>query len=328
METITRRMLATSPGRNDPEYDYAHDPQSWRAWIFGDAHANTHEFVEAPLQRAPKEVACAFAASFMVSPLVSIIDKAIVQSGSGGGSAFAKAMVGACKEMVLQPRAFLGGLSFRLTVIVYFGTYAVANLAELGLDMARVRDDEKRKHSKVSAAATANIGLLAWRDSIFARQFAQGKVPKSTPFRTIGLFAVRDCATMYATFYAAPKAAEYLEKEHDVEENVAELSMALAIPVLAQIATAPVHIHAMDYFNNREATTMAQRLSAIKKEFGMVSFARGLRILPAFGIGSFSNNKLREIFIDQVENKMVLRHRITRRFTNITRRFTRPVGES
>ena len=64
-----------------------------------------------------KEVTCATVASFLVSPMVSIIDKAIVQDVSGS-SGFMKAMGTATKEMITSPRAFLGGLSFRLTFIV------------------------------------------------------------------------------------------------------------------------------------------------------------------------------------------------------------------
>ena len=210
-----------------------------------------------------------------------------------------------------QPKTFFGGLSFRLTFAVYFGTYAVANMAELLLDASKVEDDTERKTYKVSAASVANVSLLMWRDAVFAREFGGGKPKPSTPLRTLGLFGVRDTATMYATFYAAPNAAEELIKNHGVERNTAELGCALAIPMVTQIITAPVHIHAMDYYNNPTATG-AQRMAALKNEFGSVSFARSLRILPAFGIGSFSNNKFRELFIRQTDEEKLLGRRVTR----------------
>ena len=155
------------------------EPYPWRQWIFGDAHADTHHFAETVMQRAPKEVFCAGAASLLVSPIVSIIDKCIVTAGSGKGE-FMKAIMAASKEMVVKPKSFFGGLSFVLTATVYFGTYATANLSELALDMKKIRDDEQRKTMKVGASAVANIGLLAWRDSVFAREFtanAQLSVP-------------------------------------------------------------------------------------------------------------------------------------------------------
>jgi hypothetical protein len=296
------------------------DPYPWRQWIFGDAHADTHNFAETVMERAPKEIFCAAAASLLVSPIVSIIDKSIVTAGSGKGE-FMKAIVSQSKEMVVQPRQFFGGLPFVMTALVYFGTYATANLSELGLDIQRVRDDEQRKTLKVGASAVANIGLLAWRDSVFARVYSKGVVPQSTPMRTIGLFAGRDAATMYATFYAAPKAADYLQEEYGVEQYTSELSMALAIPVFTQIITAPLHIHAMDYFNRPVVENgFTDRMATIKAEFKTVSFARGLRILPAFGIGSFSNNRFREFIIRHEGEDMT---RIQRRITQIERRLTK-----
>ena len=222
-------------------------------------------------------------------------------------------MTNSTKEMFVTPKKFFGGLSFRLTVAVYFGTYAVANLSELALDTASIRDDDERKTMKVSAASVANISLLAWRDSVFAREFStsSSSVPKSTPMRTLGLFAARDAATMYATFYAAPRAAEYLQDTYDVERNTAELSMALAIPVVAQFVTAPLHIHALHYYNVPQAT-FTERMATIRKEFNTIAFARGLRILPAFGIGSFSNNKFREAFIEQHDQEILLTRKVTR----------------
>ena len=219
------------------------------------------------------------------------------------------------------PGAFLSSLAFRLTFTVYFGTYAVANLSEAIMDGRKVRGNDNRKQLKVAAASVANISLLAWRDSVFAREFtaSTGKAKPSTPFRTISLFAVRDAATMYSTFYVAPRVADYLHKEHGVERNVAALSTALAIPMVTQVLTAPIHIHAMDYYTNRNAT-MAERMAVFKKEMPTVSFARSLRILPAFGIGSFSNNKFREWFIRQENEELLLSRRLTRFITTSTNR--------
>lgn len=279
----------------------------WRSFIFSDA--KRHGFIETTMSRAPKEIGCAFAASFLVSPLVSIIDKCIVQDISRHGT-FAGALKHSTIEMIIHPRKFFGGLSFRLTFAVYFGTYAVANLSELFLDVKRVRDDEKRKQGKVMASSVANISLLAWRDSVFARIYGSGSQAETlrTPYRTLGLFAARDACTMYATFYLAPQAAIYLQTERGWEKNTAELSMALGIPALSQFATAPMHIHAMDYFNRPQSISFPERMATIASEFHTVAFARGLRILPAFGIGSFSNNKFRELFIrGHNENKLLNR---------------------
>jgi hypothetical protein len=286
-----------------------------REFMFGDVDPQTHHFVETLGRRTPKEIGCAFTASFLVSPLVSMIDKAIVQDISGMDKFF-KAIGVSAKEMIFQPKTFFGSLAFRLTFLVYFGTYATANMAEAMLDARKVTDETNRKTIKVSAASVANVSLLMWRDAVFARQFsAPGSAPKaSTPMRTLGLFAMRDTFTMYATFYVAPNAAKFLQKEYNTERNAAELGCALAIPMVTQVLTAPLHIHAMNFYQVPEATT-AERIQAIQKEMGTVSFARSLRILPAFGIGSFSNNKFRELFIRQENEELLLTRRVTRFIT-------------
>lgn len=229
-----------------------------------------------------------------------------------------KSMGVACQEMVVKPKLFFNGLSFKMTFLVYFGTYAVANLSEAALDYYDQRDESTRKFYKVGSASAANIGLLAWRDSVFARVFSGpgGKPPAKTPMRTIALFAARDSATMAATFYFAPKAADYLVTEHDMDHEIAEVSTALAVPVISQFLTAPIHIHALDYYN-RPVASMSERIARINKEMYAVCFARGLRVLPAFGIGSYSNNKFRELTIRQPNEELLLTRKITRRITQL-----------
>jgi hypothetical protein len=278
-----------------------------------DFKADIHNFLESPNARVPKELACALTASLAVSPLVSIIDKAMIQDISSIRT-LSSSMLHAGKELLTKPRLFLGGLSFRLTLAVYFGTYAVANLSEAALDARKVQDEQTRKVTKVGAASAANVSLLAWRDSIFARVFSAANSNNSnssnssnsnsgknsaparrTPLRTIGLFGARDTVTMAATFWAAPKVCEYVVEEYHWDEDKAEILCAFGIPVISQFLTAPLHIHAIDYFHRPDAsTTTAERLIRIREEMAKVCFMRGLRILPAFGIGSYSNNKLRE----------------------------------
>ena len=187
------------------------------------------------------------------------------------------------------------------------------------MDARKVRGNRSRKQIKLAAASAANTSLLAWRDSVFARQFAfprtvSSGVRPSTPFRSLALFAARDAATMYATFYTAPRAAQYLVREHGVERNTAALSMALAMPMATQFITAPFHIHAIDVCQNPRRT-LNERLQVIRSQFSTVALARSFRILPAFGLGSFSNNQLREWFIRQHNEDLLLRQRITNFFT-------------
>jgi len=285
---------------------------------FADAHWESHEFLEAPYVRVPKEIACSFAASAVASPLVAIMDKAMVRPITGIGPLLS-GIGEAGKEMIVKPKSFFGGLPFRLTFLVYFGTYAAANVSEVALDYYNERQEENRKKVKVAAASAANVSLLQWRDSVFAREYSgAGNSARKIPLRTMSLFAVRDSFTMLATFYGAPKAAAYLIKEHDVNHGAAELSTALFVPVIAQFVTAPLHIHAMQFFNN-PLSSFSESMGQIKTEYSKVAFGRGLRILPAFGLGSYCNNKFRELTIRQPNEDLLLTRKVTKLIARVTR---------
>ncbi len=99
---------------------------------------------------------------------------------------------------------------------------------------------------------------------------------------------------MWATFYGAPRLANYLIEKKNWNKNPAQLATAFGVPVATQVVTAPIHILAIDLFNRPDAT---DRLAKIRSEFFKVCFARTMRIIPAFGLGSYMNNMFRETFI-------------------------------
>jgi hypothetical protein len=257
-----------------------------------------NHFASTDSLRVPKEILAASIASLLVSPLVAIIDKSLVKEITGYKQ-FATAMGEAAIRMFTQPRYFFGGAPFLFTLAVYQVTYVAANLSEAALDYARVEPSESRKATKVGLAATANVGMLAWRDAMFAKMYTTNKTKAPVPLKTIGLFATRDAATMWATFYLAPAAALYLQRKYNVDKNTAEVGCSLALPVGMQVLTAPLHVHAFDIYQRPDITGAGQvsRFGKVREEMGKVCFARCLRILPAFGIGSLTNSRLREWLI-------------------------------
>ncbi len=144
-------------------------------------------------------VQAASVASVLVSPLVSIVDKAMVKELTGF-KPFVASLHEATMKMFTDPRAFITGLPFRLTCAVYLGTYTAANLSHVYSDLKGVENLQERRTMKVACATLANVSLLAWRDSVFARHFSSGP-KRAVPWLTVGLFCVRDSATMAATFY-------------------------------------------------------------------------------------------------------------------------------
>lgn len=219
-----------------------------------------------------REVGCALTAAFCVSPIVSILDKAMVKEISGI-SQFMKEVKLSCNQIIHRPRMFFRGMSFQLTFAVYAGTYISANLSE-------------SKEMKIATTSATNVSLLAWRDSIFAKTYSNS-IRRPIPLRTLSLFAFRDTVTMTATFGGAPLASSYFG-----DSEVSKISSSLIVPTLGQWITAPAHIYALDYYNNPNSK---YRYSHIRKEYMKIAMARSLRILPAFGLGSYLNEKLRHI---------------------------------
>lgn len=256
-------------------------------------------------KRVASELVAASLAALAASPLVTVIDKSLVQEISQQKT-FVVALKEAASKMLTQPKSFFFGTPFLFTLAVYQVTYSAANLSETFLDYKKVEDLETRKTVKVSLAATANISMLSWRDAAFAKRYASSTSSnnnnnssiKRVPMKSLGLFATRDFATMYATFYIAPKTALYLQERFGVAKISSELGCALSVPAAMQVVTAPLHILSFDLYQRQDSsTTYRSRLQKVKEEMPKTCFGRCFRILPAFGLGSFTNTRLREFLI-------------------------------
>jgi hypothetical protein len=275
-------------------------------------------------RRVAIEVGTATVAAALVSPVVAIIDKAIIKQVAGV-QVFVEAIGEGLWRMATHPRLFFTSAPFVLTYGVYAGTYLAANLAEAAMDYVDERHGAERKTVKVALASTANIGLLLGRDAYMARMFrdappahgpASGAssaaaappypkaVPKTPfpPFRTLWKFAVRDATTMAATFYAAPLFGKWMLDRGHVETTFnAEVIASLSVPVVANVCSAPLHILALDQYNRPSAESRS-RWEHMRRELRGVTFARCLRVVPAFGLGSFSNTQLRRYLLGKAED--------------------------
>src|SRR3989338_11364399 len=98
---------------------------------------------------------------------------------------------------------------------------------------------------------------------------------------------------MLSTFYIAPRVAQYFQQNHQLELG---LACALAVPALTQLVTVPFHVAAFDLYNRPDAS-FSERLLVIKREYFKVAFGRTIRVIPAFGLGSYTNTLLRSRLI-------------------------------
>lgn len=111
--------------------------------------------------------------------------------------------------------------------------------------------------------------------------------------RSIGLFFIRDAATIYASFTLPKPMSKKLAENTGLSPSVAYAVTQIVLPVGLQFFSTPIHLLGLDCFNNPQST-LAARWAFLKREYLKSALARCGRILPAFGIAGVGNTKLRE----------------------------------
>jgi hypothetical protein len=136
------------------------------------------------------------------------------------------------------------------------------------------------------------------------------------------LFALRDSITIFSAFLFKYQFADYLIYNSNSNNNnqsypliqwsfpwqwtqqSAELFSSFLLPITAQLISTPFHILGMDIYNTNISgfTTHTthihniwqRRWQQIMKNYSHVCLSRILRIIPAFCIGSFVNDSLKQ----------------------------------
>ena len=250
-----------------------------------------HEIVpdHSPLPvRLAVEAAAGITAALAVSPLVSIIDKAITTNASGL-EPLVPAVQNGLKTFFFQPIYFLKQPSFLFIWGVFSGTYAVANTVE----SIAGRSEIDPLYPKFLCSATTNVSLSVAKDYAFARMFGKGPI-KPMPRTSLGIFATRDSMTILASFTLPPIIAGQLVNQMAFTPKNADITAQLIAPVSMQILSTPLHIFGLDLYNKaRSDVKLSDRLLFIKQEYFKTLLARMSRIFPAFGIGGVLNKHLK-----------------------------------
>jgi len=232
------------------------------------------------------EVAAASAASFVISPLVAMIDQAITSQASGREKIL-PSLLNSFKFMCTSPVRFLRSPSVLIMMGVYTGTYSVANIVDASFERNGYNQNGSAKAVAVSAA---NITLINLKDVAYARLFGQGP-SRPFPRLSMGLFVLRDATTVSATFSPLPGivSKQFLRPLGVSSPDTVAM---LITPMSVQILSAPLHLVGLDLYN-RSDTTWKDRLAFIRREFVPTALFRMARALPAFGMGGVINKHLR-----------------------------------
>jgi hypothetical protein len=238
-------------------------------------------------RHAAAAVGSGLVAALTAAPFITIVDKAITSNASGREPMWTS-MANGFKSLISQPGYFFRQPSFRWIAFVYCGTYTVANLVQLGCEYRRMN----WQYPKFLATSATNISLSAVKDMAFAKMFAKVGAPaRSVPWTSLGLFAGRDSLTIFGSFILPPLLAPLFSSDPATGRRAAQL----ATPIVMQAFAVPLHLLALDLYNNPAVST-SSRVEFVRREYGKTLVARWARILPAYSIGGVINMELWDVF--------------------------------
>lgn len=96
--------------------------------------------------------------------------------------------------------------------------------------------------------------------------------------------------TISSSFVLKKPVNEYLNQY--LSNNISDFISSFTLPVTAQFFSTPIHIYSIDLIQ-RPHQTIQQRLIHIKKIYWNVCMGRIIRVIPAFGLGGFINDMIR-----------------------------------
>ncbi|GAB7339886.1 hypothetical protein MBLNU457_6417t1 [Dothideomycetes sp. NU457] len=253
--------------------------------------------------RLAADAAAAASAGALVAPLITMIDKAIIENASGK-RLLMPSLRASLTALLLRPHHFLLSRPFLLIFALYSGTYLTANT----LDTASSTLTNKPAHTttsglaKFTATSTANLSLCLYKDSQFTRLFGTVSA-RPIPGASYALFAARDCMTVFASFNLPPLLAPHIPLSEAAEKYMSRTSAAQFLaPASVQLLSTPLHLFGLDLYNREGGrTSFGDRLAKVRKDWLMSSFARMARIVPAFGVGGVVNIAVRQRLMGRLD---------------------------
>ncbi|KAK3339159.1 hypothetical protein B0H65DRAFT_433039 [Neurospora tetraspora] len=265
--------------------------------------------------RLGADLVSAASAAVLVAPVISIIDRSIMENASGAAPLLTS-LRRSLRSLLLSPRSTILSKPFGLIFLLYGGTYLTANT--LDTTVTTVKNNPNPAHvtsgsSKFFASSAANIGLCIYKDQVFVRLFGPpGAVPRPVGLPSYLLFAARDCMTIFASFNVPPLLGPVLTERlsKDTQKYVTGQTMAqFAAPAVVQLFSTPVHLLGLDMYNRPSAgggggqgssPSWGERFALVRKNWAVSVAARICRIVPAFGVGGVVNMKVRKGLMERL----------------------------
>ncbi|KAI2618779.1 hypothetical protein GGR54DRAFT_142429 [Hypoxylon sp. NC1633] len=246
-------------------------------------------------------------AASMVAPLISIIDRSIMENASGRNT-LANSLKSSFRTLLSRPHTILFSKPVALIFMLYGGTYLTANTLDTTTSTLR---DKPATHvttgtTKFTASSAANVGLCIYKDQVYVKMFGPGGPPRPVPLPSYLLFALRDCLTIFASFNVPPLLGPVLSERMgtELQKKVSGTTIAqFAAPAAVQLLSTPVHLLGLDIYNRPAADggmTWRNRWTLVRKNWAISTAARICRIVPAFGLGGTVNTKVRRNLMERL----------------------------
>ncbi|RMJ28680.1 hypothetical protein PHISP_00429 [Aspergillus sp. HF37] len=250
------------------------------------------------------DVASAVTAGALTCPLITIIDRAIMERASKGYP-IRQTVTSCLRSMVARPGSFLASTPFLLIYTLYTSTYLTAN--SIDTLSSTLRDQPFSAvfagPAKFLTTTIVNMGLCVYKDARFTKLF--GASPPSSshsaaatpqvPKTSYGLFCLRDSVTIFASFNIPPLIAHTIPDAVAPSEGMKAAMAQFACPALMQFVSTPMHLLGLDLYNRQPAGGLPwqERGARIRRDYVSSSFARMAKIVPAFGVGGVVNVRMR-----------------------------------
>ena len=88
-------------------------------------------------------------------------------------------------------------------------------------------------------------------------------LPRPVPMGSFALFALRDCATIAASFSIPKKVASQMEATLCLDSPTASIASQLLCPMAVQFISTPLHLLGLDLYN-RDKVSKAERSAFVR----------------------------------------------------------------
>jgi hypothetical protein len=227
------------------------------------------------------EIFCGFTSSLFIFPIMTLVDTSIIRSQINKTD-FKKSISETTHDYCSRKIPFTPPACIMFSV--YFSTYTTANITELYCKKHNI----DYKIPTLITTSAVNITTIAYKDKMYSKMFSQ--IPHFFPKKSLALFAIRDMLTISSSFIYKKDAIEWLETY--IPHNVADFIASMVVPITAQTISTPLHILAIDMYQN-PTHSLQMRYKYIKETYKSVCQGRIMRVVPAFCIGGFINDMLR-----------------------------------